>query len=53
MSRYAIQAGHREFERACVSCLVLVDDVGDAEEDSPGGHDERADHGVHEADHQD
>lgn len=32
---------------------MLVDHVRDAEEDGSGGHDERADHGVNEADDED
>lgn len=32
--------------------LVLVDKVGQGEEKSARGHDEGADHSVHEADHQ-
>lgn len=56
VSRYARQGNMRVSAggRACfVSYLVLVDDVRDAEEDGSGGHDERADHGVNEADDED
>ena len=35
------------------SCLVLVDDVSGREKYGSGGHDERADDGIHKADHQD
>lgn len=42
------------FFGGCVfSCLVLVDDVSGREKYGSGGHDERADDGIHKADHQD